>query len=252
MDTLSLTAAMDDTKNVKAVILAGGFGRRLRPVTKNIPKPLLPLEGSSPLETGILSLKKHGIREIHLATYYRADDIIAHFGDGSDYGVRLHYSRENTPLGTCGPLSLLRDQLTDPFLVMNGDILTTLDFNALCRFAVPREEELTVVTKEVSVAFRYGKVTSVDGRIADIQEKPELKCEVIVGVYVMKPSLFDLIPNRTYYCIDDLIKEMLEQGRPVAQYPSQAFWLDVGHVDDYRVAQESYSKHFATLKEEVG
>lgn len=237
---------------MKAVILAGGFGRRLRAVTQNIPKPLLPLEGSSPLETGILSLKKHGITEIYLATYYRADDIIAHFKDGSDYGVQLHYSRETTPLGTCGPLSLLRDQLTEPFVVMNGDILTRLDFGALCRFANPREEELTVVTKEVSVAFRFGKVTSVGDRITDLQEKPDLKCEVVIGVYVMKPSLFEIIPHNTYYCIDDLIKDMLEQDRAVARYASQAFWLDVGHVDDYRAAQESYSKHFATLKEETG
>ena len=233
---------------MQAVILAGGLGARLRPFTQVIPKPLLPVGESSVLEIQIQTLRNHGIIDIFIATYYRADYIQAFLGDGSRYGVRLHYSTETKPLGTCGPVSLLKDQLTEPFVLMNGDILTTLDFSRLARFATHTDADLTVVTKEISTPFRFGKVVATDHYITDIEEKPDFTFEIVAGIYVMQPSIFPLIPEDTYYGIDNLIKYMLRQKKLIARYPLTEYWLDIGQVDDYQVAQEAYNQHFTNLK----
>ena len=135
---------------MKAVILAGGLGKRLRPFTEVIPKPLLPLGEQSVMEVQILSLKRHGFDEIYVATNYRSEYVEAFLGDGSKYDVKLYFSRENKPLGTCGPLSLLKDKLTEPFVVMNGDILTKLNFTAFYDFATNHPADLTIGTKIIT------------------------------------------------------------------------------------------------------
>lgn len=234
--------------SMKAVILAGGLGNRLKPFTDIIPKPLLPVGESSVLEVAIRCLRNHGATDIFIATYYRADYIRSFLGDGSNYDVRLHYSTEPKPLGTCGPLTLLKDELTEPFVVMNGDILTTLDFGALYEFALGKEADLTVVTKEITTPCNFGEVTAEGEYILDVEEKPDFRFEIVAGIYVLKPTLFELIPEDTYYGIDSLIKEMLRARRPVARYLTTAYWLDIGQVDDYQVAQEAYGRHFNNLE----
>src|SRR3954466_10249383 len=144
---------------MKAVILAGGLGTRLKPFTEVIPKPLLPIGESSVLEIQILSLVRAGFDEIFIATNYMSEFIESTLGDGSKYGIRLSYSREERPLGTCGPLSLLRDSLADPFLMMNGDILTTANFADLHAIGRHGAANLLVVTKELVTPFHFGKVT---------------------------------------------------------------------------------------------
>ena len=145
---------------MKAVILAGGLGKRLQPFTQVVPKPLLPVGERSVLEIAVLSLRNYGATDIYIATYYRADYIQAFLGDGGKYGVNLHYSTEPKPLGTCGPLTLLKSELTEPFLMMNGDILTTLDFSAFYEFAQTKDADLTVATKEITTPCNFGEVTS--------------------------------------------------------------------------------------------
>src|SRR5262249_7498466 len=145
---------------MKAVILAGGLGSRLKPFTQVIPKPLLPIGESSVLEIQILSLARCGFDEIYIATNYMSEYIEAFLGDGTKYGVKLTFSREEKPLGPCGPVLLLRSQLTEPFVLMNGDILTTLDFRDLYQSADGGDADLTVVTKEIVTPFNFGKVTS--------------------------------------------------------------------------------------------
>ena len=233
---------------MKAVILAGGLGKRLQPFTQVVPKPLLPVGERSVLEIAVLSLRNYGATDIYIATYYRADYIQAFLGDGGKYGVNLHYSTEPKPLGTCGPLTLLKSELTEPFLMMNGDILTTLDFSALYRFALEKDAHLTVATKEITTPCNFGEVTSQGDYIIDVEEKPDFKFEVVAGIYVLKPPVFELIPENTYYGIDNLITDMLGRGLPVARYLMEEYWLDIGQVEDYQVAQEAYGKHFVGLE----
>src|SRR5262245_35785290 len=157
---------------MKAVILAGGLGTRLKPFTEVIPKPLLPVGESSVLEIQIRSLSQHGIKEIFIATNYMAEYVQAFLGDGSKYGVRLVFSKEDRPLGTCGPVTLLEKELTEPFFLMNGDILTTLDFAKAHAFACNHAAELVVMTKEIRTPFSFGKVVSEGDLLVDVEEKP--------------------------------------------------------------------------------
>lgn len=237
---------------MKAVILAGGLGTRLQPFTQVIPKPLLPVGESSVLEIQILSLARSGCTDIYVATNYRSDYIEAFLGDGSKYGVKLTISREDKPLGTCGPLTLLRKQLTSPFVMMNGDVLTTLDFRLVFEAAIRSDTDLTVVTKEIVTPFNFGKVTS-DGRyILEIEEKPDLRLEILAGIYVLKPPVLDLIPDNQYFGIDTLIKTMLAQHKKVGRHLMKDYWIDIGRADHYQQAQAAYDEHFEHLRKATG
>ncbi len=221
----------------KAVILAGGLGMRLRPLTRIIPKPLLPIGESTVLEIQILALKKHGVREVYIAANYMSDYLSAVVGEGEKYGVKVTVSQEEKPLGTCGPLTLLRDQLDEPFFMLNGDILTDLDFSALGAFALQRGAALTVVTKEITIPFRFGRVLAHGDFIHEIEEKPDYRQEVLAGIYVLTPAILDLIPSDTYYGVDLLIKDMLVRGHPVAKYLTRDYWIDIGQLEDYEAAK---------------
>jgi len=229
---------------MKAVILAGGLGTRLKPFTEVIPKPLLPLGESSVLEIQVRALKRAEFDEVFIATNYMADYVEAFLGDGSKYGIRITFSRETTPLGTCGPLRLLQDRLSEPFLLMNGDILTTMDLRAAWESAARSDANLTVFTKEVKVPFNFGKVVSEGGYIVDVTEKPDLKFEILAGIYVLKPLVVDLIPPGAYYGIDTLIKDMLARKMRVRREIVTDYWLDIGELTDFHTAREAYSSHF--------
>jgi NDP-sugar pyrophosphorylase family protein len=234
--------------SMKAVILAGGLGTRLQPFTQVIPKPLLPIGESSVLEIQILSLAGCGFKDIFVATNYMSEYIEAFLGNGTKYGVNLTFSRESKPLGTVGPVLLLREQLTDPFVLMNGDILTTLNFRLLLERGAAADADLTVVTKEIITPFNFGKVTSDGPHILAIEEKPDMRIEVLAGIYVLKPAVLDLIPSGEYYGIDLMIKSMLAQHRTVGRYAMTEYWLDIGQAEHYRAAQSAYDEHFEHLK----
>jgi len=234
---------------MQAVILAGGLGTRLRPFTEVIPKPLLPIGEKSLLEIQIAHLKRYGCNEVFLATNYKSDYVRNFFGDGSRYGVRLHVSEEKTALGTAGPVTLLKDRLSEPFIVMNGDILSTIDFSRFYRFAVDLPAALCVTIKKVITPFAFGRIHHEGDYVIDIEEKPSFEIQVLAGIYVMKPEIFDFIPEHEYFGMDTLIKKMLACGEPVGKYPLHEYWLDIGQVPDYQKAQEEYQRHFAALAE---
>ncbi len=229
---------------MKAVILAGGLGERLRPFTQAIPKPLLPIGEQSLLEIQIGNLARYGFTEIFLATNYKSEYIENFIGDGSQFGVRIRCSRETKPLGTCGPLSLLRSDLTTPFVVMNGDILTTIDFARFYQYGSAQESDFCVGTKNIITPFSFGKVHVDGNRIVKVEEKPEIYNEIVAGIYFMKPAVLDLIPDDTYFGIDSLIAKMLSEGRAVTRYVIEEYWLDIGRAEDYSVAEEAYQTHF--------
>ncbi len=230
---------------MKAVILAGGLGTRLRPFTQIIPKPLLPIGEKSVLEIQIEHLKKHGFDEIFLATNFKSEYIENFFGDGSKFGVNLKISKEEEPLGTAGPVNLLKNVLTEPFLVMNGDILTLMNFREFYDFSLSNSADLIITIKEYIAPFQFGNIEFEGDYVTKIREKPQLKMNILAGIYIFKPAVFNLIPENTYFGMDHLIQRMLNDKFPVAKYHIHDYWLDIGQVDDFEKAQEVYKTHFS-------
>ena len=229
---------------MKAVILAGGLGTRLKPFTEVIPKPLLPIGEKSVLEIQIERLKKYGFNEIYLATNYKSQYIEGFFGDGSRYGVKLEISKEEKPLGTAGPLLLLRDKLTEPFIVMNGDILSLVDFGKLYDFASKQNSLLTISVKKEITPFAFGNILFDGDYVKDIEEKPDIMMYILAGIYVMKPDIFKFFPEDEYFGMDVLIKKMIAEKNIITKYELNEYWLDIGRLDDYEKAQEVYTEHF--------
>ena len=229
---------------MQAVILAGGLGTRLRPFTDVVPKPLLPIGEESLLEIQIGRLKHFGFDRIYLATNYKSEYVAKFFGDGARYGVQLEISKEEMPLGTAGPVTLLKDKLHEPFVVMNGDILSTIDFGKLYRFALGKKADLCVAIKKIVMPFAFGNIHYEGDFVTGIEEKPDVETEILAGIYVMKPGIFEVIPENEYYGMDTLICEMLDQKRPVTKYELREIWLDIGQIPDYERAQDLYNQHF--------
>jgi len=230
---------------MKAVILAGGLGRRLKPFTEIIPKPLLPLGKSSVLETQILRLKESGINNVIIATNHLSDYVRAFLDGKNYYNMNISISEEVKPLGTCGPISIIKDELREPFLLINGDILTTLDYSKLFEYSKIIDSDIVVGVKDVVAPFEFGQIISKDNYIIDIHEKPDLKMEILSGIYLLKPDIIDLVPENTYYGIDSLIKDMVSKKMKVAKYKIEDYWLDIGRIEDYSTAQDAYKKYFS-------
>jgi len=224
----------------KAVILAGGLGTRLKPFTEAIPKPLLPIGEKAILEIQIEQLKRQGFTEIFLATNYMSEYIEKFFGDGSRYGVDLKISKEKNPLGTVGPIHLLRKQLEDqPFLLMNGDIISLVNYAEFYDIACSNEALLNVSIKKIVTPYEFGNIHFTGDRVTKIEEKKEIVTYALAGIYVLKPGIFDLIPENQYFGMDMLIMKMLENDNPIYKYEINEYWLDVGNIDDYAKINES-------------
>ncbi len=232
---------------MKAIILAGGLGTRLKPFTEVIPKPLLPIGEKSVLEIQIEHLKHYGFDEIILATNYKSRYIENFFGDGSNFGVKLSISKEEKRLGTVGPLTLVKDKLTEPFLVMNGDVLTQLDYKKMYDFAVEKDTLLTVGIKEMLTPFQFGNIYSDGDYVTRVEEKPTIKNNILAGVYIFDPKIFEIIPEDTYYGMDTLIEDMLKKNLKISKYDIKEYWLDIGRADDFKEAQEVYEEKFNNL-----
>jgi NDP-sugar pyrophosphorylase family protein len=223
---------------MKAVILAGGLGTRLKPFTNVIPKPLMPIGEKAILEIQIEQLVHYGFTEIYLATNYKADYIEKFLGDGSRYGAQLIISKEDYPLGTAGPLKLLENRIKEPFLVMNGDILSLVDFKKFYDFSIIKDSLFTVAIKKIIMPYAFGNIYFNGDIVTAIEEKPNMITYAVAGIYIMKPGIFSLIPSNTYYGIDNLIQSMLNKKLPVTKYEIEEYWIDIGRVDDYEEIQE--------------
>ena len=233
---------------MKAVILAGGLGTRLKPFTEIIPKPLLPIGEKSVLEIQIERLRQNGFDEIYLATNYMSDYISNFLGDGSRYGVKIRISKEDKPLGTVGPLTLLKDKLTEPFLVMNGDVLTLLNFKQFYDFSLKKNSVLAITIKELVTPFRFGNIFFNGDYVTAIEEKPKIRTNILAGVYIFTPEIFKYIPENEKYDMDRLIEKLLMEKIPITKFDIREYWLDIGQIDDYEQAQEIYKNHFAESK----
>jgi len=222
---------------MKAVILAGGKGTRLKPYTTVIPKPLVPIGEKAILEILLTHLKKSGVDDVVLCVNHFAEIIMAFFGDGSRYGIRIRYSTEDQPLGTVAPLKLISD-LPENFLVMNGDLLTDLDFQKLFEEHIHANTLLTVSTYQRTTKIDFGVIETdkLAKKMIGFHEKPEYNFEVSMGVYVMNHKTLDFIPSGKPFGFDDLMLTLLEKKQTVKVYPYKGYWLDIGRPDDYEKA----------------
>lgn len=233
---------------MRAIILSGGKGVRLAPLTDVIPKPLVPLGGKPILEIVIRQLKARGFHRITLAVGYMADLIKAYFQDGSRWGVKLDYSYEDQPLGTAGPLALI-DGLNETFLVMNADILTDIDYNFLIHYHRQHGSIATIGAFERQVRIDLGVIVA-DGHlhIKDYIEKPTQSYLVSMGIYIFEPKILDFLTDKTYLDFPDLVKRLIRSDFPVSYYPFSGYWLDIGRHEDYRKAAEEFEQ----LREKMG
>jgi NDP-mannose synthase len=224
----------------RAVILAGGKGTRLRPYTVVLPKPLMPVGEYPILEVVIRQLAARGFDRVTLAVNHQAELIRAFFGDGSKWKVSIDYSLEDRPLGTMGPLRLIED-LPQHFLVMNGDILTDLDFGAFHDAHVAANELFTISSYTREHKVDYGVLATRDGALTGFQEKPLARYEVSMGVYMLRRDVVTTVPADRPYGFDQLMHDLLAANRPVRVRPFAGYWLDIGRADDYLQAVDEFA-----------
>jgi dTDP-glucose pyrophosphorylase/CBS domain-containing protein len=222
---------------LRAVVMAGGFGRRLRPLTEEIPKPMLPVGDRPILEHVLEGLRESGIHQVHLSTHYKGAMIADHFGDGSNFGLEIQYLEEEEPLGTAGALSLMEHE-DEPVLVINGDVLTGLDFRALLDFHREHKAEMTVGVRRLEIPVPYGVVVTDGVAVTAIREKPSLRHFVNAGLYLLEPEVCRSVPRGESVDMPDLIQGLVDAGRTVVSFPVREHWLDVGRLEDYQRAQD--------------
>lgn len=232
---------------MKAVILAGGLGTRLAPYTTILPKPLMPVGDRPILDIVVRQLRHYGFDDLHFAVGHLAELLMAYFGDGSRHGVRVQYSRENTPLGTAGPIGLV-EGLDEPFLVMNGDILTTLDFAAMMAEHRRLGSTATLGAFHRSVQVDLGVIRfDEDHRLTEYVEKPTHHYWVSGGVYVFDPKVRSLVTPGVRLDLPDLIHALLAQGETVRCHVHEGYWLDIGRFEDHQRAAEDFLAHRAAF-----
>jgi len=225
-----------ETPPLQAVIMAGGFGTRLSPLTDTLPKSMLPIGDRPILELIIDQLRQSGISRVNLTTHYKKDIITSHFGDGDGFGVEIQYVEEDQPMGTAGAISLL-DRSDEPILVINGDILTDVNFRNMLDFHQEHHADMSVAVRYHEFQLPYGAVTTDGVEITGISEKPVIRNLINAGIYLLNPSVRKLIPSGRRYDMTDLIRKLLENRRRVVSFPIGEYWIDIGQVEDYDKAR---------------
>lgn len=227
----------DQPLDIQAVIMAGGFGTRLKPLTDDTPKPMLPVGGRPLMEHIVKQLRMAGIQRVNVTTHYKPEKIKDHFGDGQAFDVALNYVNEDLPLGTAGALGLLPEP-TEPMLIINGDILTDINIRAFVDYHREYKADMTVAVRRYEVQVPYGVVEAEGSHIKRIDEKPKFTYFVNAGIYLIEPSVYDHIPAGKSFHMTDLIAWLIAAKRTVVSFPLREYWLDVGRHDDYALAQE--------------
>ena len=224
-----------------AIILAGGKGIRLRPYTTRLPKPLVPIgDEFSILDIVLTQLSQRGFDSATLAIGYLGDLIRAYVGDGARWGMCIDYATEEAPLGTIGPVLQILDRLPEHFLVMNGDVLTDLDYADLLERHVTSAAPLTVATYQRQVKIDFGVLGTEDGQVVEFTEKPTLSYRVSMGVYGVSRNTLSCYEAGLPLGFDELVLDLLAQERPPSEYGFDGYWLDIGRPDDYDRANAEF------------
>ncbi len=232
---------------MRVIILAGGKGTRLLPYTSVLPKPLMPVGERPILDVVLRQLKRHGFRHITISVGHLAELIMAFFADGERWGLHIDYAIEEEPLGTMGPLSQI-EGLTEPFIVMNGDLLTDIDYRDLYDYHCKGDCPLTVATYQKPVDISLGVLeVNQDSRVVGFREKPQLMFTVSMGIYVLSPSLLPMIPQGKHFGFDDLMYALLAAKTPIQSYRHGGLWLDIGRREDYDNATQVLEENIGRL-----
>ena len=226
------------------VLMAGGLGTRLKPLTDEIPKPLLKVGGKPILETILENFLEYGFTRFYISVNYRAELIEEYFGNGSRWGAEIQYLREDRKLGTAGALGLLPARPAAPVLVMNGDLLTKVNFQQLLDFHLEHRAQGTMCVREYDFQVPYGVVKLDKHRIYSIEEKPVQRFFVNAGIYVLEPDVLDLIPKNAYFDMPTLFEKLVEQQKETAVFPIREYWLDIGRIDDFERAKGEFGEVF--------
>ncbi|MEK6628261.1 MAG: nucleotidyltransferase family protein [Bdellovibrionota bacterium] len=234
----------------RVVLMAGGLGVRLRPLTDNIQKPLLPIAGTPILERIISRFHEAGFSKFTICVNYLAEQIKNHFLDGKKFGVDIEYITESKEMGTCGSLSLLCAESQEPIIVMNGDILTSANFSELMTFHNSKNSLATMCVKEYVVDIPYGTVKLNDQKVESITEKPKEIFHISAGIYVLSQEALKLIPKDTRYDMPALFTKLGEMNITTHAYILRDYWLDIGRIEDYHKAQYSYEDNSRKLPNE--
>lgn len=220
-------------------LMAGGFGKRLRPLTNDIPKPLLNVGNRPILETILCQFIDSGFHNFFISTHYKAQMVREHFGDGSQWNVNIQYIHEEKPLGTAGALGLLPKNLIElPIMMMNGDLLTQVNFKGLLNFHVEQGGVATMCVREYDFQVPYGVVESESLKITSIVEKPVHKFFVNAGIYVISSSLAGCVDGENYFDMPNLLQSRIDKGEQVNMFPVHEYWLDIGRIEEYNRANQ--------------
>lgn len=222
-----------------AVIITGGKGTRLAPYTKVLPKGLLPVGDRPMLETIVLQLRSYGFTNITMACGYMADLIQTYFGDGSRFGVQIQYVVENKALGTAGPLKRIPN-LANAFMVINCDVLTTLNFRDFADFHQSGNSVLTIASQQRLVPVRLGVLQVDKDIVVGFVEKPVQQVRVSMGIYMMNREVTDYLPEDEYYDVPALVRTLLSENHTIRHYENQSFWADIGTYEDYVKSCDEY------------
>jgi NDP-sugar pyrophosphorylase family protein len=244
-DLVRYELPVEPERNTPIVIMAGGLGARLRPLTNDIPKPLLKVGSRPVLETIIENFAAQGFQRITLCINYRGDMIRDHFGDGSRWDLEISYVEEPNRMGTAGALTLLPERPREPFVVMNGDLLTKVDFVRLLDFHQRQGFSATVAMREYSYQIPYGVLQINDEyQVMQMVEKPMERRYVSAGIYILNPETIDLIPRDEYYDIPTLFNALMAQNRTVGSFPLRDYWIDIGRIEDLERASAEFTEWF--------
>ncbi|MDD3893895.1 MAG: nucleotidyltransferase family protein [Syntrophomonadaceae bacterium] len=226
------------------ILMAGGRGQRLQPLTEACPKPLLEVGGKPLLETILESFIQQGFNHFYISVHYKAEMIMEYFGDGFRWGAEIKYLHEKEGLGTAGALGLLPAKPAEPLVVMNGDILTKVNYRQLIDFHKKNIAEVTVCIKEQYSQIPYGVVTVDKNRLIKIQEKPVSHYFINAGLYVLNPDVLDYIPYATHYDMTDLFRSLVKKKKEITVFPIREYWIDIGRFDDYQKANNEFTEVF--------
>lgn len=228
-------------RNNRVLLMAGGFGKRLYPLTKDIPKPMLPVGGKPILEMILEQLAEEGFHHFVLSVHYRAQQIRDHFCNGEKWGVEIKYLEEEEPLGTGGAVGMLEiDEIDEPFIVMNGDLLTKVDFAQLVSHHTQSGSSATMCVREYEFTVPFGVVERDGWNMKKIVEKPVKQWFINAGIYVLQPELIGSFESNSALEMPDLLNKLSKEGKKVSMFPVHEHWVDIGHMEEYRQAQLDY------------
>jgi len=230
----------------KVFLMVGGLGTRLRPLTDTTPKPMLLVGGKPILQTIVEKFASYGFVNIIMCIGYKSDIIQDFFEDGSKFGVNIEYILEEQRMGTAGALSLLTQEQKpqEPFFVMNGDLLTNVNFESMLEFHLENEAKATMCVREYDFQVPYGVVNIENGEIISIEEKPTHSFFVSAGIYMLDTSTIEMIPDNVFYDMPTLFDEMIKQNDKTVSFPIREYWLDIGRIDEYEKANREYGEVF--------